>query len=117
VEKIVDEAQNADGGKLYRVRWMGYKPEEDTWEKEAHLPPHSIRRYERGLSRERRGDARVSELMHRDSLLSPRGSCPICYPILSPSLRLSFFSSFVFKCSGVSRLRTNASGHEICGTG
>jgi hypothetical protein len=65
VEKIVDEAQNADGGKLYRVRWMGYKPEEDTWEKEAHLPPHSIRRYERGLSRERRGDARVSELMHR----------------------------------------------------
>jgi Chromo (CHRromatin Organisation MOdifier) domain len=65
VEKIVDEAQNADGGKLYRVRWMGYKPEEDTWEKEAHLPLHFIRRYERGLSRERRGDVRVPELMHR----------------------------------------------------
>jgi Chromo (CHRromatin Organisation MOdifier) domain len=44
VEKIVDEAQNADGGKLYRVFWMGYKPEEDTWGLEAHLPPHFIRR-------------------------------------------------------------------------
>ena len=45
VERIVDAQSDDAGQPLYRVRWMGYTPEEDTWEPEGNLPSHFIRRY------------------------------------------------------------------------
>ena len=46
VDKIVDAVDGfGDGSLVYRVRWLGYDPSEDTWEPEEHLPAHFIRRY------------------------------------------------------------------------
>jgi Chromo (CHRromatin Organisation MOdifier) domain len=46
VDKIVDAVDSfGDGSLVYRVRWLGYDPSEDTWEPEEHLPAHFIRRY------------------------------------------------------------------------
>jgi Chromo (CHRromatin Organisation MOdifier) domain len=45
VERIVDAQSDDVGQPLYRVRWMGYSPEEDTWEPTGNLPSHFIRRY------------------------------------------------------------------------
>jgi Chromo (CHRromatin Organisation MOdifier) domain len=52
VEKLVGAANGEDGQHLYRVRWWGYDPEEDTWEPAEQLPAHFIWRYwrSRGLS-------------------------------------------------------------------
>ena len=64
VDRIVDVGRDAQGGKMYRVRWFGYLPEDDTWESEGNIPKHFIRRYLRGKSRKRRGEIRMAELMH-----------------------------------------------------
>jgi hypothetical protein len=40
IERIVDAQSDNAGQPLYRVRWMGYNPEEDTWEPEGNLPSH-----------------------------------------------------------------------------
>ena len=48
VEKLVDDRPDPERGRLFRVRWMGYDPEDDTWEEEAGLPRHFIERYLRG---------------------------------------------------------------------
>ena len=46
VDKIVDAVDGfGDGSLVYRVRWLGYNPDEDTWEAEENLPKHFIRRY------------------------------------------------------------------------
>ena len=37
VEKVVGMKKDADGNELFRVRWKGYPPEEDTWEPKHHL--------------------------------------------------------------------------------
>jgi hypothetical protein len=44
IERIVDAQSDNAGHPLYRVRLMGYNPEEDTWEPEGNLPSHFIRR-------------------------------------------------------------------------
>ena len=64
VDRIVDVGRDAQGGKMYRVRWFGYLPEDDTWESEGNIPKHFIRRYLQGKSRKRRGEIRMAELMH-----------------------------------------------------
>ena len=64
IDRLVDVEQDAQGKTFYRVRWLGYKPEEDTWEWEGNLPNHFIRRYKKGASRKARGDLRVAELMY-----------------------------------------------------
>jgi Chromo (CHRromatin Organisation MOdifier) domain len=45
VEKLVGAANGEGGQHLYRVRWWGYDPEEDSWEPAEQLPAHFIRRY------------------------------------------------------------------------
>ncbi|XP_044297712.1 M-phase phosphoprotein 8 isoform X4 [Varanus komodoensis] len=37
VEKILDVKTDEDGKIVYKVRWKGYSPEDDTWEPEEHL--------------------------------------------------------------------------------
>jgi transposase InsO family protein len=49
-EYVIDRVVDADAqGRLYRVRWLGYEEEEDTWEPEENLPGQFIRRYWRKL--------------------------------------------------------------------
>jgi hypothetical protein len=50
VERLVDDNENADGMRQYRVRWMGYSEADDTWEPEASIPRHFVRRYLRSKS-------------------------------------------------------------------
>ena len=64
IDRLVDVEQDVQGKTFYRVRWLGYKPEEDTWEWEGNLPNHFIRRYKKGASRKARGDLLVAELMY-----------------------------------------------------
>jgi RNase H-like domain found in reverse transcriptase/Reverse transcriptase (RNA-dependent DNA polymerase)/Integrase zinc binding domain/Chromo (CHRromatin Organisation MOdifier) domain/Integrase core domain len=45
VERIIDAQSDNNEQTLYRVRWLGYTPDEDTWEPEGNLPSHFIRRY------------------------------------------------------------------------
>lgn len=42
VEAIVAHKKQNDGSYLYRVRWKGYSPEEDTWEPYHHFTHHDI---------------------------------------------------------------------------
>jgi Integrase core domain/Chromo (CHRromatin Organisation MOdifier) domain len=51
VEKLVDFGESSDGARLYRVRWLGYEANEDTWEHESGLPNAFIRRYWRNKER------------------------------------------------------------------
>jgi hypothetical protein len=45
VDRIVDAFENQeDRTYIYRVRWIGYTSEENTWEPERNLPHHFIRR-------------------------------------------------------------------------
>lgn len=37
VEKVVDVANDKKGGRIFRIRWKGYRPASDTWEPEEHL--------------------------------------------------------------------------------
>lgn len=48
VAKIVDSKTGKNGKKLYRTRWEGYKPDDDTWEPLAHVAGTGhVDRYER----------------------------------------------------------------------
>ena len=50
VAKIVDSKMGKNGKKLYRTRWEGYKPDDDTWEPLAHIAGTGhVDRYERKL--------------------------------------------------------------------
>ncbi len=50
VAKIVDSKTGKNGKKLYRTRWEGYKPDDDTWEPLAHIAGTGhVDRYERKL--------------------------------------------------------------------
>jgi Chromo (CHRromatin Organisation MOdifier) domain len=69
IERIVDSGVGEDGAMVYRVRWVGYSPEEDSWQLAEHLPSHFVRRYERAQARKRRGTLLISEL-----LLAGRGN-------------------------------------------
>ena len=44
---LVDAGIDPQGNELYRVRWSGYSPEEDTWEPAENLPRALIREYKR----------------------------------------------------------------------
>ena len=44
---IVDAGVDEDGREVYRVRWAGYGPEEDTWEPAANLLKTLVREYKR----------------------------------------------------------------------
>jgi transposase InsO family protein len=51
VDRIVDAVDGVGVGTLvYRVRWLGYDADDDTWEPEHNLPAHFIRRYWRNQS-------------------------------------------------------------------
>ena len=53
IETIVDHEVNRSrrnryakyGDTLYKVRWHGYQPDDDTWEPTKHLPRSHISRY------------------------------------------------------------------------
>ena len=47
VEALVDAGVADDGTVLYRVRWKGYPPDQDTWEPSSSLPRELIRAYRR----------------------------------------------------------------------
>ena len=51
VEDIVDAGVADDGKTLYRIRWKGYSPEQDTWEPARNLPRDLIRDYRRRTNR------------------------------------------------------------------
>jgi hypothetical protein len=46
-ERITDMRQRSDGSVLYKVRWYGYVPSEDTWEPSAHFSEDALWRYHR----------------------------------------------------------------------
>ena len=54
VDRLVDGGENDDGTRSFRVRWYGYGPDSDTWEREEDLPPEFVRRFLR--QRSRRGE-------------------------------------------------------------
>jgi transposase InsO family protein len=62
IERLVDIGYGEDGVPLYRVRWVGYSPEEDTWESSQHLPPHFVRRFEKAKRRKLRGALLIERL-------------------------------------------------------
>jgi RNase H-like domain found in reverse transcriptase/Reverse transcriptase (RNA-dependent DNA polymerase)/Integrase zinc binding domain/Integrase core domain/Chromo (CHRromatin Organisation MOdifier) domain len=62
IDRVVDSGYGANGEQLYRVRWTGYLPEEDTWEIAPHLPPHFVRRYEKAKWRKQRGTLLIENL-------------------------------------------------------
>jgi hypothetical protein len=62
IERIVDAQYGEDGENLCRVRWVGYTPEEDTWELASNLPPHFLRRYENAKRRKLRGALLIEKL-------------------------------------------------------
>jgi Chromo (CHRromatin Organisation MOdifier) domain len=62
IERIVDAQYGEDGENLCRVRWVGYTPEEDTWELASNLPPHFLRRYENSKRRKLRGALMIERL-------------------------------------------------------
>lgn len=45
VERIVDAGLTEDGQEVYRIRWRGYPPNQDTWEPAHNLPEILIRAY------------------------------------------------------------------------
>jgi hypothetical protein len=49
VEGIVSSYTDDDGNVLYRVRWKGYPPNQDTWEPESHLrfAPIALQEYKK----------------------------------------------------------------------
>ena len=51
VSKLIDAGLDEEGREVYRVRWTGYGPEEDTWEPASRLPRSLVRAYKqaRGL--------------------------------------------------------------------
>jgi Chromo (CHRromatin Organisation MOdifier) domain len=42
IDRLVDEGRDTKRRTIYRVRWLGYSAEEDTWELAEHLPAHFI---------------------------------------------------------------------------
>ena len=57
IADLVDRGFDEDGNELYRVRWQGYSPENDTWEPAANLPAALGRRYGRSRRLAGRGHA------------------------------------------------------------
>jgi hypothetical protein len=54
IQKIVDH-ELRKGDTFYRIRWMGYNSDEDTWEPGDYIQrklPELVKRYERGLPNE-----------------------------------------------------------------
>ena len=47
VEGIIDAGLDETGRELYRVRWEGYGPEDDTWEPVEHLPRALVKDWKR----------------------------------------------------------------------
>ena len=46
VQGIVDDDKDFAGETIYRIRWWGYKPYEDTWEPAAEIPLEFVQVYE-----------------------------------------------------------------------
>jgi hypothetical protein len=45
VDRVVDAAMDEGGHVLYRIRWLGYHEEEDTWQEDDTVPKQFIKRY------------------------------------------------------------------------
>ena len=43
IERLLDAGAAEDGSILFRVRWKGYGPQDDTWEPEQNLPREMVR--------------------------------------------------------------------------
>ena len=45
IDRIVGHGEDNDGLPIYRVRWYGYSPQDDTWEPAGNIPDNFLRRY------------------------------------------------------------------------
>ena len=50
IEKVLDAGVADDGSILFRIRWKGYGPSDDTWEPEENLPQEIVRAARRRLN-------------------------------------------------------------------
>ncbi|CAN8073108.1 unnamed protein product [Agarophyton chilense] len=55
IERIISAGMGEDGTMHYRVRWFGYKPEEDTWQEPQTIPANFIARFWRRICHWERG--------------------------------------------------------------
>ncbi|XP_017155476.1 chromodomain-helicase-DNA-binding protein 1 isoform X1 [Drosophila miranda] len=77
VERVVDFIQDADTGGLYRIRWKGFGPKDDTWEPEKNLSCGGlIEKYKRSLVSQR--NVETKEL--RESPKKTKRLVNECYP-------------------------------------
>jgi len=53
IDDLIEEWVDDDGVSYFRVRWLGYAPEEDTWEPEANLPPAIVARHRKRTARQK----------------------------------------------------------------
>ncbi|XP_020798015.1 heterochromatin protein 1 isoform X2 [Drosophila serrata] len=77
VERIVDCVEDDDGSNIYRIRWKGFGPKDDTWEPEANLFCEGlIEKYKRELITQKNVDTK--EL--RESPKKTKRLVNECYP-------------------------------------
>ncbi len=55
VDRLVSHGCQDDGSLVYRVRWYGYAPNQDTGEPAQQLPAELVRRYHQRMERAARG--------------------------------------------------------------
>ena len=51
IDRIVGHEDHPEG-RLYRVPWYGYRPDEDTLEPASHIPANFVPRYEQRSRRD-----------------------------------------------------------------
>ncbi|KAH8271133.1 hypothetical protein KR018_001281 [Drosophila ironensis] len=85
VERIIDFVEDPDTGGLYRIRWKGFGPKDDTWEPESNLSCDALIEKFR---RERSTDERVDAKELRESPKKTKRLVNECYPRTDMSNRI-----------------------------